>query len=138
MLGAQGGDRSGVEAEEPAVGGRQAEVPGRQHAQHVPVRYEGDVTLGEVRPDARDDGVRAGTDLIDGLDSSLLTLGQLNALHDLEWKTFSHKWQVREALAERNSSWALRPEERENHAHNKAVRYRLRHVYDTFRVPLDR
>ena len=74
-------------------------------------------------------------DLIDGLDPSLLTVGQMDALRALERRGFSHEWQLRERLVEETAEWALLPDGRENHQRNKAVRYRLRHVYDTFRVP---
>ena len=75
-------------------------------------------------------------DLIDAFDPSLLTVGQTDALHALEWAGFSHEWQFRERLVEETAEWAILPDGRENHRRNKAVRYRLRHVYDTFRVPL--
>jgi periplasmic divalent cation tolerance protein len=38
VLGAQRAHGAGVQAEQPAVGGGQAQPPGGQHAQHVPVR----------------------------------------------------------------------------------------------------
>ena len=74
--------------------------------------------------------------LIDEFDPSLLTVGQTDALRALEWRGFSHEWQLRERLAEETAEWALLPDVRENHQQNKVVRYRLRLVYDTFRVPL--
>jgi len=77
-------------------------------------------------------------DLIGAFDPSLLTVGQTDALRALEWRGFSHEWQLRERLVEETAEWALLPDGRENHQRNKAVRYRLRHVYDTFRVPLER
>jgi PiT family inorganic phosphate transporter len=74
-------------------------------------------------------------DLIDGFDPSLLTVGQTDALRALEWRGFSHEWQLRERLVEETAEWALLQDGGENYQRNKAVRHRLRHVYDTFRVP---
>jgi len=76
--------------------------------------------------------------IIDDFDPSLLTVGQTDALRALAGRGFSHEWQLRERLAEETAEWALLPDVRENYQRNKAVRYRLRHVYDTFRVPLEK
>jgi PiT family inorganic phosphate transporter len=73
---------------------------------------------------------------LEGFETALLTDGQAAALRSLSWKSFSHKWQLRERLAEETVDWRLLPEERENRDHNQSIRFRLRHVYDTFRVPL--
>jgi len=85
---------------------------------------------------AQSDSFVVVPELIDEFDPSLLTVGQTDALHALEWAGFSHEWQLRERLVEETAEWAILPDDRENHQRNKAVRYRLRYVYDTFRVPL--
>ncbi|MEA3409540.1 MAG: hypothetical protein U9Q95_04255, partial [Candidatus Eisenbacteria bacterium] len=84
---------------------------------------------------AQNDSFVIVPELIDELESSLLTVGQTDALRAIEWRGFSHEWQLRERLAEETAEWALLADDRENHQRNKAVRYRLRRVYDTFRVP---
>jgi len=84
---------------------------------------------------AQSDSFVVVPELIDEFEPSLLTVGQTDALRALEWRGFSHEWQLRERLAEETAEWALLPDDRENHQHNKSVRYRLRHAYDTFRVP---
>jgi hypothetical protein len=72
--------------------------------------------------------------LIDGLASSQLTVGQADALRALEWKSFAHAWQLREALVNESGEWAMLPDTWENREHNKNVRNKLRHACDTFRV----
>ena len=72
--------------------------------------------------------------LIDRLAASHLTVGQADALRALEREGFGYAWQLREALVSESGEWAMLPDTWENREHNRTVRGKLRHVYDTFRV----
>ncbi len=74
---------------------------------------------------------RAG---FDRLDLTLLTPGQIAAIRELVGSAFDHRWQLQEALAQASVEWALLPEMRENHLHNKGLATSLSYVYDAFRV----
>jgi PiT family inorganic phosphate transporter len=73
---------------------------------------------------------------IDRLDRAALTPGRVSALEALACRTFSHRWQLRDALIEGSDQWASLPEGREGHLHNKRLAVELSIVYDAFRVPL--
>lgn len=86
---------------------------------------------------ARSDSFVITPDLLDGFDDAILSASQTAALHALSLESFAHEWQLQERLAEESFDWKLLPETRENRRHNKAIRYRLRHVFDRFRVPTE-
>jgi PiT family inorganic phosphate transporter len=75
-------------------------------------------------------------ELLDEFETALLSDGQAAALRSLSWRSFSHEWQLRERLADETPEWRLLPDDPENHEHNREIRLGLRHVYDSFRVPL--
>jgi PiT family inorganic phosphate transporter len=96
----------------------------------------GDEEKAAVLEYARLDSFLIDPATVDALDGSLLSPGQIDAVRSLSRKTFSHDWQLREELAREDRDWRGLPDEPLNREHNKALAYRLRYVYDSFRVPL--
>ncbi len=72
---------------------------------------------------------------LERLDRKVLTPGRAAALEVLECRTFSHRWQFRDALVGGSEQWASLPQGREGHLHNKKLATELSLVYDAFRVP---
>jgi PiT family inorganic phosphate transporter len=68
------------------------------------------------------------------LDLAMLTPGQVAAIRALSWRTFEHRWQLRDALADESSQWESLADTRANHLANRELNRKLRFVYDTFRV----
>lgn len=68
------------------------------------------------------------------LDLKLLTPRQTDALRALAWRSYSHRWQLREALVEASDQWAFLPETRQNYIYNKDLETRLRYVESAFRL----
>jgi len=85
---------------------------------------------------ARGDSFAITPDRLDAFDAGLLSATQAAALHSLSGECFAHEWELQERLAAATPEWEFLPDTRENHQHNKTVRYRMRHVHDTFRVPV--
>lgn len=63
-----------------------------------------------------------------------LTDGQIAAVTALSGRSFSHKWQVAEALAELSPEWRIAEETTLTKLDNKRVRQRLDFVYRSFHV----
>ncbi|MBM3308125.1 MAG: inorganic phosphate transporter [Candidatus Eisenbacteria bacterium] len=68
------------------------------------------------------------------LDLDLLTPGQVAAIRSLTWRTYTHRWQLRDALVAASDHWAFLPDTRRNYAHNKNLETKLRYVQAAFRV----
>jgi PiT family inorganic phosphate transporter len=68
------------------------------------------------------------------LNLDLLSPGQIEAVRALEGREFTHRWQLREALAAASGEWAPLPDTRANHLYTKELETKLRYVYDAFRV----
>jgi phosphate/sulfate permease len=68
------------------------------------------------------------------LDLALLTPRQVAAIRSLAWRSYSHRWQLREALIEASDQWAFLPETRRNYLYNKRLETTLRYVQAAFRV----
>jgi PiT family inorganic phosphate transporter len=85
---------------------------------------------------ARTDSFFMERRLIEELDSTVLTEDQIGALRVLSWEAFSHEWQLRERLVAEHDDWALLQDTASNREHNRALKYQLSYVYDTFRVPV--
>lgn len=59
---------------------------------------------------------------------------QLAALRQLSGRSYRHKWQVADALAQRAPEWRLRPDTTVNKLHNRRIQRQLEFVYRTFGV----
>ncbi len=68
------------------------------------------------------------------LDVTLLTPGEIDAIHALAGRTFRHAWELEDALVAESHEWKHRPDARANHLHNKQLDEKLSYVYDAFRV----
>jgi PiT family inorganic phosphate transporter len=68
------------------------------------------------------------------IDTGWLTPLQVEALQSLADSSFSHKWQLHEALMKRTDQWHFRQQNRFYDSFNKELKRQLTHVYDTFRV----
>ena len=68
------------------------------------------------------------------LDLKLFTPRQIDAIRSLATRTFSHRWQLREALVGASEQWAFLPEARQNYVYNKNLETRLRYVEAAFRI----
>ena len=73
---------------------------------------------------------------LEGFDLAMLDPGRAAALKALARWTFSHRWQLRDALAKESGRWAEAPARGEGHLHNRKLAAELSMVYDAFRVPL--
>jgi PiT family inorganic phosphate transporter len=85
---------------------------------------------------ARRDSFYVNPKLFDKLDRSILTDAQIEAIESLAYGTFSHEWQFRERLARLSPAWQAPLGEGRGEGGTRA--FDLRHVLDTFRVPLPR
>jgi hypothetical protein len=63
-----------------------------------------------------------------------LTTAQFDALAALSGRSFLHRWQLRDALAQQASDWNARENYRLGQAHNQLLEERLEYVYLTFRA----
>lgn len=68
------------------------------------------------------------------LDLTLLTPRQIEAIRSLAWRSYCHRWQLRDALVEASDQWAFLPETRENYLYNRDIETRLRYVEGAFRL----
>jgi PiT family inorganic phosphate transporter len=68
------------------------------------------------------------------LDLSLLTPRQIDAIRLLAWRSYSHRWQLHDALIEASDQWAFLPETRENYLYNRNLETRLRYVESAFQL----
>jgi PiT family inorganic phosphate transporter len=68
------------------------------------------------------------------LDSEWLNFSQMRAVDSLAGRSFSHKWELHEALVEQTSQWRYLPQNRINDYYNKELQRKLTHVYNIFRV----
>jgi len=71
------------------------------------------------------------------LDREFLSSEQIAAVEALAGRSFTHKWQLAEALAEHSDAWALREDTVLNKQHNKTVRRQLDYVYRIFDLDRD-
>ena len=69
-----------------------------------------------------------------GLETGGLSAGQVAALQTLSGRTFRHKWQVTERLAQASADWQLLPETTVNKRHNKQIKRQLDSVFRAFVV----
>jgi PiT family inorganic phosphate transporter len=60
-------------------------------------------------------------DAIDGLDETMLSPAQVDALRSLAGNTYDHRWEFAEALARQSEAWRPLEESWENEAHNDAL-----------------
>jgi len=70
------------------------------------------------------------------LDLALLTPQQVEAVLSLSGRSYSHRWQLREALVEASDQWAFLPDTRQNYLYNKHLETKLRYVQAAFRVQI--
>lgn len=68
------------------------------------------------------------------LDAGWLTEQQIDAVRKLSGRTFSHKWQLADALAGQTHEWQLLPDTKVNKVYNEEVRRKLEHVHRAFTV----
>jgi PiT family inorganic phosphate transporter len=66
------------------------------------------------------------------LDSDRLSAQQLQAIRALSGHQFQHRWELAEALAERNNAWQLLPDKTVNKLHNRKIRQDLDYLYHHF------
>lgn len=95
----------------------------------------GDRELERVLEAAEIDSFVVDPGRLQRLDRSALAAGRAVALEALSCRTFSHRWQFRDALIEGSEQWAPAPGGREGYLHNKRLAAELALVYDAFRVP---
>ncbi|MBN1531753.1 MAG: anion permease [Spirochaetes bacterium] len=62
------------------------------------------------------------------LKSGFLTPRQASALRDINGMSFTHTWQMQEALAEKTKDWAFREDNAENRQYNKVLRDRIKYL----------
>jgi PiT family inorganic phosphate transporter len=70
---------------------------------------------------------------LEGLDPSVLSRGQISAVRGLAGRSFRHKWEFEDALAERDSGWVHLPDTRANRLANAALESDFRYASDRFR-----
>ncbi len=70
------------------------------------------------------------------VDSQWLTPSLMDAVRKLVGRSFSHKWELHEALSQGSAEWRYLPPTRHNDYHNKELKQKLTHIYDTFRIEL--
>jgi PiT family inorganic phosphate transporter len=58
---------------------------------------------------------------------------QLEAIKEIDGRSFVHKWQLREALQEESDAWKFKEEVRENRVFNKKLKEKYRTLYNIFR-----
>jgi PiT family inorganic phosphate transporter len=68
------------------------------------------------------------------LDPSVLSRDQIEAVTALSFSSFRHAWELEDALASRDDSWAPLPDTRANRIASRARAEDLRYVFDTFRA----
>ncbi|MFH1010118.1 MAG: anion permease [bacterium] len=68
------------------------------------------------------------------VDEGWLTPWQMEAVRRVAGLSFEHKWELHEALSKQSSQWTYLPHSRQNDYHNKELRRKLTHIYDTFRI----
>ena len=71
---------------------------------------------------------------IDLLDESWFKAAQIEAIRNLSGRTFSYRWTLAEALANRTSEWRLKENSKVNKLYNKDINRKLDYVYRTFSV----
>ncbi len=91
-------------------------------------------TLEIVLHFAEKDSLHVAPKDLGNIDSGWLTPLQMEALRSIADSSFSHKWQLHEALMKRTYQWHFRPQNRFNDNFNKELKRKLTHVYDTFRI----
>lgn len=80
------------------------------------------------------DSFHVAPERLKALDSEWLNFWQMRAVDSLAGRSFSHKWELYEALVEQTSQWRYLPQNRINDYYNKELRRKLTHVYDNFRI----
>ena len=78
--------------------------------------------------------MRVDAAAIAALDRDLFSEEQLEAIAAIEGQSFSHKWQLAEALAERSESWQPKSDNSENEAYNKQLGIQLDTLFAAFQV----
>jgi PiT family inorganic phosphate transporter len=61
-----------------------------------------------------------------------LTSAQYGAIEAISGRSFTHKWQLRDALAEQTEQWTARADNGRNKAYNEILEDRLAYIYLTF------
>lgn len=69
---------------------------------------------------------------IASLEQQSLSLEQIEALSQLQGKSFDYKWQLAESLAKQSSSWQLKQENTGNKAFNKKLLTQLSSIQNHF------
>ena len=69
---------------------------------------------------------------IEDLDKNYLSIEQIRAAAKLADQSYTHKWQLHDALAERTEAWKKKPATRLNKAFNKKLEAQLDYLYNTF------
>ena len=73
-------------------------------------------------------------EILEEVEEGFLSDEQQEALENLEGRSFEHKWQLREALAEQTEAWKKKPATTVNKLFNREVQEKLDVVYETFHV----
>ena len=71
---------------------------------------------------------------IDELDKEYLGEAQARAVVELEGRTYTHKWQLQEALIAQTETWKKKPQTKLNKAYNKKIGAKLDYLYNTFHI----
>jgi PiT family inorganic phosphate transporter len=69
---------------------------------------------------------------VEQLSRQQLSSAQFEALRALGGRSFTHKWQLREALADQTEDWSTLEDNHVNKAHNQLLEERLEYIYLTF------
>jgi PiT family inorganic phosphate transporter len=72
---------------------------------------------------------------INAIRGGYLTTGQLQTLRDFNGRSFNYKWQLRDALAQKNDEWKFKENTPINHVYNKTLDEQLNYVYRIFHDP---
>ena len=72
--------------------------------------------------------------MIADLDKKYLSEEQISAVADIGEQSYTHKWQLHDALVARTDAWAKKPASRLNKAFNKKLDEQLDYLYNTFHI----
>jgi PiT family inorganic phosphate transporter len=68
------------------------------------------------------------------LSTQRLSALQVEALWQISGRSFDHKWQLQDALAERSDAWRMKEANRRNAAYNQKLQEQLDYLYRVFHL----
>lgn len=83
---------------------------------------------------AKVDRLRIDSAKIGTLNNAVLGPAQIAAIKKIAGQSFSHKWQLEQALAEQSDAWKKRPDNDQNQAENEKLKAQLDYVQRVFHI----